>query len=308
MRELTRYKVIKIPEVEPLYKTEKGVAYCGDALKLIKRLPSESVNLIMTSPPFALTRKKAYDNINADKYIEWFLPFAYEFYRVLKSDGSLVVHIGGSWTKGKPVKNLYLFELLIKLCRDVKFYLAQDLYWFNKAKLPGPAQWVTVKRCRLKDAVDHLWWLSKTPYPKADNRKVLREYSESMQELLKDPNYYKPGVKRPSEHVISDKFYNENEGAIPANFFEFSNTNSQSRYLQMCRKNKTKPHPARYPLELPQFFIKFLTDEGDLVLDPFGGSNTTGEAAEKLNRRWMTFEIVQEYLESSKFRFGFTWR
>lgn len=280
-----------------------GRAYCGDSLDLIKRLPACSVNLIMTSPPFALIRKKAYDNVDSDAYIDWFMPFAHEFYRILCDDGSMVIHIGGSWVKGKPVKSLYLFELLIKLCNDLNFHLAQDIYWYNKAKLPSPAQWVTIKRCRLKDAVDHMWWLSKTPYPKADNREILKKYSASMRRLLNNPNYYKPNMRRPSQHVVSGDFYQKNKGAIPPNFFDFSNTNSQSRYIRMCRKHRVEPHPARYPLKLPLFFVKFLTDEGDLVLDPFGGSNTTGEAAEKLGRRWITIEIVPEYLESSKFRF-----
>lgn len=297
-------RILDIPGIEPFYQTSLGVAYCGDSLKLTKAIPSNYINLIMTSPPFALTRKKAYDNVDADKYVEWFMPFAYDFYRVLKPDGSLILHMGGSWVKGKPVKSLYLFELLLRLCKDVKFYLAQDLYWFNKAKLPGPAQWVTVNRWRLKDAVDHVWWLSKTTYPKANNKKVLIKYSKSMKELLQDPNYYKPNVERPSEHKISDKFYKKHNGAIPPNFFDFSNTNSQSKYLRMCRKYKMQPHPARYPIELPSFFIKFLTDKGDLVFDPFGGSNVTGQAAERLKRKWITFEIVPEYLEASKFRFN----
>ena len=289
--------------IDPYYRTSFGAAYCGDSQKLTKAIPSNSINLIMTSPPFALRRKKAYGNVAADEYVEWFMPFAYDFHRILRPDGSLVLHIGGSWVKGKPVKSLYLFELLLKLREDARFYLAQDFYWFNKAKLPGPAQWVTVKRCRVKDAVDHLWWLSKSATPKADNTKVLQKYSESMEDLLKDSDYYTPGVKRPSEHRITDKFHTKHKGAIPPNFFDFSNTNAQSKYLRMCRKYKTKPHPARYPLELPCFFIKFLTDKGDLVFDPFGGSNVTGKAAEVLERRWLTFEIVPEYLEASKFRF-----
>jgi len=291
--------------LEPYYKTSLGVAYCGDSLELTKAIPSNSINLIMTSPPFALTRKKVYGNIDADEYVEWFMPFAHDFHRILRPDGSLVIHIGGSWVKGKPVKNLYLFELLLRLCKDAQFYLAQDLYWYNRAKLPGPAQWVTVKRCRLKDAVDHVWWLSKTTNPKADNIKVLRKYSKSMGDLLQDPSYYKPDVERPSEHRISDKFYKSHKGAIPPNFFDFSNTNSQTKYLRMCRKYKIRPHPARYPLELPSFFIRLLTDKGDIVFDPFGGSNVTGKAAEMLKRRWITFEIVPEYLEASKFRFDF---
>jgi site-specific DNA-methyltransferase (cytosine-N4-specific) len=257
----------------------------------------------MTSPPFALVRKKAYDNVDADRYVEWFMQFSRDFHRILTPDGSLVLHMGGSWVKGKPIKSLYLFELLISLCKDAGFYLAQDLYWFNNAKLPSPAQWVTVKRCRLKDAVDHIWWLSKTPYPKANNRRVLARYSRSMRELLKDKEYYKPNVRRPSEHKISEKFYNRHRGAIPPNFFVFSNTDSQSRYLKMCRKHNIRPHPARYPPELPAFFISFLTNKGDLVLDPFGGSNVTGSVAETLKRRWITIEIMPEYLESSRFRF-----
>jgi len=296
-------RILDIPEMEPFYETSLGAAYCGDSLKLTKTIPSNYINLIMTSPPFALTRKKAYDNVDADNYVEWFIPFAHDFFRVLKPNGSLVIHMGGSWVKGKPVKSLYLFELLLRLCKNVGFYLAQDLYWFNRAKLPSPAQWVTVNRWRLKDAVDHVWWLSKTVYPKANNKKVLVKYSKSMKELLQDPNYYKPNTKRPSEHRISDKFYRKHKGAIPPNFFDFSNTNSQSKYLRMCRKHKIKPHPARYPLELPSFFIKFLTDTGELVFDPFGGSNVTGQAAESLKRRWITFEVVPGYLEASRFRF-----
>ena len=296
---------LKIPGIEPHYKTSLGVAYCGDSMNLTKAIPSDSINLIMTSPPFALTRKKRYGNVDADKYVEWFMPFAHDFYRILRPDGSLVVNIGSSWVRGKPVKSLYLFELLLRLCKDAKFHLAQDLYWFNKAKLPSPAQWVTVERIRLKDAVDHVWWLSKTTNPKADNTKVLQEYSDSMEQLLQDSNYYKPHIERPSEHRISDKFYEKHKGAIPPNFFDFANTNSQSRYLRKCREYKMAPHPARYPLELPTFFIKFLTEIGDIVFDPFGGSNTTGKAAEILKRRWITFEIIQEYLEASKFRFDF---
>jgi site-specific DNA-methyltransferase (cytosine-N4-specific) len=290
-------------EIKPLYATRLGGAFCGDALHLTARLPDEFVDLIVTSPPFALRRKKAYDNVDAGKYVKWFMPFAQEFYRVLKPEGSLVLHLGGSWTEKSPVKSLYTFELLLRLCKELHFNLAQDVYWFNKAKLPGPAEWVTIRKCRLKDAVDYLWWLSKTPYPKANNTYVLKEYSKSMKELLANPNYYKVNVKRPSEHVVSRNFHRKNKGAIPANFLDFPNTDSNSRYLRMCREHGVSPHPARFPLKIPLFFIKFLTNEGDLVLDPFGGSNTTGEAAERLRRHWLTFETSEAYLEASKFRF-----
>ena len=257
----------------------------------------------MTSPPFALQRKKRYGNKAPIEYVDWFIPFAEEFKRILKPTGSLVIHIGGSWVKGRPEKSLYQYELLVKLCKEIGFHLAQDLYWFNRAKLPGPAQWVTVNRWRLKDAVDQIFWLSKTPYPKANNKRVLKEYSPAMKELLNDKNYYKPNVSRPSEHRISDKFYNGNEGAIHPNIFEFSNTSSQDRYIRFCRTYGIRPHPARYPIKLPEFFIKFLTNRNSMILDPFAGSNVTGEAAERLGRKWISVEKKENYIRSSLFRF-----
>jgi len=293
----------RVKGFEPYYTTKCGAAYLGDSLNILKNIPRDSVNLIMTSPPFALQRKKKYGNVNAKDYPEWFIQFAQEFKRILKPNGSLVIHIGGSWMKGKPVKSIYQYELLVKMHNELGFCLAQDMYWFNRAKLPGPAQWVTVNRLRLKDSVDQIWWLSKTPNPQADNRRVLKDYSDAMKELLSNNNYYKPNVTRPSEHRISAKFYNGHKGAIPPNIFEYSNTDSQSKYIKLCRKYGVKLNPARYPVQLPEFFIKFLTGPGDKVLDPFAGSNATGEAAEKNGRKWISVDTEYEYLRGSMLRF-----
>lgn len=285
---------------KPYYKTERGAAYLGDALELIKDLDPESVNLILTSPPFALTRKKEYGNKDSDEYVEWFLEFAREFKRVLKTNGSFVLDLGGAYLPGAPVRSLYQYELLIRLCKEVGFFLAQEFFHYNPARLPSPAEWVTVRRVRVKDAVNVVWWLSPSENPKADNRKVLRPYSDSMKSLLK--NGYKPKL-RPSGHDISNKFGKDNAGAIPPNLMELANTESNSSYLRMCGENDIKPHPARFPAAFPEFFINFTTDTNDVVLDPFGGSNTTGYMAEKLGRRWLSFEIREEYLKSSIFRF-----
>ena len=281
------------------YKTGFGAAFLGDSIKLCRDLPDMSIDLIMTSPPFALRRKKEYGNVAADEYIEWFQPFAEEFYRVLKPKGSLVIDIGGSWIQGLPTRSIYQYELLLSLVR-MGFHLCQDFFWYNPAKLPSPAEWVNVRRIRVKDAVDPIWWLSKDPFPRANNRKVLKEYSNSMQQLLL--NGYKPKL-RPSGHDITSKFSRDHGGAIPPNILIAANTESNSRYLRSCKEAGITPHPARYPLKLPEFFIKFLTDEGDIVLDPFAGSNVTGEASEKLRRRWLSFEIVENYVVGSKFRF-----
>lgn len=297
--------------VRSYYETKLGAAYLGDCLELIKFLPDKSVSLIVTSPPFALHRKKEYGNVEPGEYVPWFSPFADQFHRVLTDNGSLVIHIGGSWIPGEPSKSLYTYKLLLHLCEDKGFRLAQDFYWYSPAKLPAPAEWVNVRRIRVKDAVEFVWWLSKSPFPKADNRKVLKPYSESMRVLLKEG--YKAKL-RPSGHDISTNFSQDRGGAIPPNVFktedqqpsnwlEISNTESNSQYLRLCRQFDVKPHPARYPEAIPDFFIRFLTNDGEAVLDPFGGSNTTGAAAEKLGRKWMTFEIHGDYLRGSMFRF-----
>jgi DNA modification methylase len=282
----------------PFYETEHGAAYVGDAIDLLRLIPSSQIDLIMTSPPFALQRKKEYGNPAPEEYVNWFLPFADEFWRVLKEEGSLVIHIGGSWQKGKPVRALYHIELLMRLCE--RFYLAQEFYWFNPSKLPTPAEWVTVRRIRAKDAVDPVWWLSKSPFPKANNRNVLKEYSSSMLELLEKG--YRAKL-RPSGHNISTKFQRNLGGAIPPNLLIIPNTDSNSYYFKACKSAGLKPNPARYPTKLPEFFIRFLTEENDVVLDPFGGSNATGEAAERWGRSWICFEINEEYLKGSRFRF-----
>ena len=284
------------------YKTQFGSAYLGDALELLDIIDKGSVDLIMTSPPFALRRKKEYGNVDAEKYVEWFLPFAEKFFDVLNPKGSLVIDIGGSWISGKPIRSLYHYELLLSLCRipNRKFYLAQEFFWYNPARLPTPAEWVNVRRERVKDAVNCIWWLSKEPHPKANNRNVLQPYSDSMRELLK--NGYKAKL-RPSGHNISTKFSRDNGGAIPPNLLEIANTESNSKYLRACRQFGLKPHPARFPAAIPEFFMKLLTDSNDLVVDPFAGSNVTGEVAERLNRKWIAFELIEEYLKGSRFRF-----
>ncbi len=293
-------KRLKKETLTPLYQTDFGQAYLGDSLELMKQLPDSSINLILTSPPFALTRQKEYGNKLEQEYIDWFLQFSKEFYRLLKDDGSLVIDLGGAYLPGFPIRSIYQYELLVRLCREQNFFLAQEFFHYNPARLPTPAEWVTVRRIRVKDSVNIVWWLSKTKNPKSDNRQVLKPYSDSMKALLK--NGYKAQL-RPSGHDISDKFGNDNGGAIPPNLLELSNTESNSYYMKRSKELGVKSHPARFPKEFADFFIKFTTNIGDLVLDPFAGSNTTGSVAEKLERKWMAIEINEDYLENSKIRF-----
>lgn len=284
----------------PYYKTDYGVCYLGDSLNLMRRLPDQCVNLILTSPPFALTRKKEYGNKSHSEYVDWFLEFAKEFKRILVPDGSFVLDMGGAYIPGSPIRSIYQYELLVALVNEVGFKLAQEFFHYNPSRLPTPAEWVTVRRVRVKDSVNVVWWLSVSDNPKSDNRKVLKPYSNSMKDLLK--NGYKAKL-RPSGHDISTKFNRDNNGAIPPNLLAIANTESNSAYLKRCKESGIKPHPARFPQSFADFFIKFLTVDGDIVLDPFSGSNTVGFVAENLKRRWVSIDLVEEYVRGSMLRF-----
>jgi len=295
--------VPKESSIQEFYRTNLGKMYCGNSLDYLFNVAEEgSVDLIMTSPPFGLVRKKKYGNEDADKYCDWFRPFAEGFKRVLKDTGSLVIDIGGAWIPGSPTRSLYHFELVVMLVKEYGFHLCQEHYWWNPSKLPTPAEWVNVRRVRVKDAVNTVWWLSKTPFPKANNRRILSPYSDSMLELLENGYQAK---ERPSGHVISDKFSKNNGGAVPPNLLAIANTESSGQYQDFCREHGFPIHPARFPDQLPEYFIRFLTDPGDFVLDPFGGSCVTGKVAENLNRNWACVELNAGYLQGAISRFEF---
>lgn len=302
-----------------------------------KHLADDSVQLFFTSPPFALHRKKEYGNKASSEYVAWFREFAEVMWQKLRPDGSLVIDLGGAWNKGAPTRSLYQFKLLIELCEglgDRSFHLAQDFYWHNPSKMPLPAQWVNVERIRVKDSVNVIWWLSKSERPKANNRKVLKPYSRDM-ELLLERQAYNGGRRPGGARVNGETWKRRHAGAIPPsaieadfnsngssdrgsdedNFLVRGGSESASRYHRACSallarygddprvRDWFRKHPARFPLQIPEFFVSFLTDKGDLVVDPFAGSNVSGQAAEDAGRKWKAFELHRYYLEPSVARF-----
>jgi DNA modification methylase len=293
-----------MPEkMTPLYHTVFGKAFVGDALDLLDCIKDDSINLVITSPPFALLREKEYGNKPQEEYVDWLTQFARKVKRILRENGSFILDLGGAYEKGKPIRSLYNYRILIKFCDDLGFNLAEEFFWYNPAKLPSPIEWVNKRKIRVKDSVNTVWWFSKSDFPKADVKNVLVPYSDRMKKLLQDSDkFYKPN-KRPSGHDISSGFGKSNGGAIPPNLLQIPNTESTSQYLRYCKLCGVKGHPARFPAKLPQFFIEFLTDPDDVVLDIFAGSNATGEAAERLKRKWIAFELDRDYLAASMFRF-----
>ena len=299
--------MMDFPRDTRVYTTRRGLQLCGDSAELLACLPDQSVDLVLTSPPFALLRKKTYGNEEQDQYVEWLGRFGAAAYRVLKESGSFVLDLGGAYQRGKPVRSLYNYRVLLDFCDRLGYELAEEFFWFNPAKLPSPIEWVNKRKIRAKDAVNTVWWFSRCAEPKADVTRVLAPYSERMKTLLKDPErFYRP-KERSSGHDIAKAFGKENGGAIPSNLLQIPNTESNSAYLRLCKMLGRDSHPARFPSALPQFFIKFLTDPGDIVLDIFSGSNTTGQAAEQLSRRWLSMELDREYAALSAVRFMNRW-
>ncbi len=311
-RELSLDHPTRLIPKAPFFTSRLGAAYCGDSMEVLQALPSASDNLVVTSPPYALHFKKAYGNEHKDRYVKWFLPVAKEIQRVLTDDVSFVLNIGGSYNQGTPTRSIYHFKLLIALVEEIGFHLAQECFWYNPAKMPVPAEWVTVRRIRVRDSVEYVWWLSKTPCPKASNLNVLKEYSEDMIRLNRNGVR---GTTRPSGHVIRESFdkiaaggaippnVTEAEFDIPESMMKMGNNSANDLYTKRCKEEGIKIHPARFPALLPRFFTKLLTDPNDLVLDPFAGSLTAGAVAEQLDRRWLAGEAVEEYLKAGIFRF-----
>jgi DNA modification methylase len=293
----------ELPSDQKVYETDYGLQVSGDSRNILKLLPDESVDLIVTSPPFALLRQKSYGNEEQAAYVAWLSDFGEAAKRVLKQTGSFVLDLGGAYERGRPVRSLYNFRVLLDFCDRLKYNLAEEFFWYNPAKLPAPIEWVNKRKIRVKDAVNTVWWFSKGTYPKADVTKVLTPYSERMKTLLRNPEkFYRP-KERPSGHDIAAAFGKENRGAIPSNLLQIPNTESNSHYLRMCKLLGRTSHPARFPAALPRFFIEFLTELGDCVVDIFSGSNTTGSVAEELGRNWLSIDLDREYAALSALRF-----
>jgi DNA modification methylase len=292
---------------QKIYCTDRGMQVCGESRDVLSQLPGDSVDLIITSPPFALLREKSYGNESQADYVEWLVGFGSAAARVLRRTGSFVLDLGGAYERGRPVRSIYNYRVLVEFCDKLGYRLAEEFFWYNPAKLPSPIEWVNKRKIRVKDSVNTVWWFCKSDFPKADVNKVLAPYSPRMNALLKNATkFYKPKL-RPSGHDISRRFDKDNGGAIPSNLLQIANTDSNSHYLRLCKAHGFESHPARFPEALPQFFIKFLTDPGDMVLDIFSGSNTTGFVAERLGRRWMSIDLNRQYAIASTLRFMEDW-
>lgn len=286
-----------------IFTTPKGVALFSSCEDAVAYIDDASVNLLFGSPPYPLIKPREYGNVSSEQYVSWFLHLAEKWPRIMAKDGSIVINLADVYEKGRPVISTYQEELLLRLKRELGVNLIGKFYWESPSKLPVPKTWVAVRRVRVKASVEQLYWLSFSEQPYADNRNVLRPYGRTMKRTLARGGENRD-ITTPSGHQLREKaFRRDNGGSIQGNLLIFPSVEKNRQYLQGCRSEGLPVHPARFPRELPDFFLRLLTREGDCVYDPTAGSLVTGEVAEALGRHWIASENKLEYILGGRHRF-----
>ena len=284
-----------------VFETTDGVALAANVEDAAGVVLPGSVDLLFTSPPFPLLSGKEYGTSTTAEWLEWMTGLVADWRDLLAPTGSMIFHLGEVYYRGLPVVSQYAERLAIKLEDELGLYRPGHLYWENTGR-KGPLVWCGIRRVRINHSVEPLLWLSKEPHCAADNRRVLRPYADRTRQQYLGQRF--EPAKRPNGMIYGeDSFSKDNGGAIPGNVIRCGNVSGMDAYSRACRAAGIKVHPARMPPKVAEFCIKLTTDEGDVVMDPFFGSGTTGAAATKLKRRFIGVERSLVYLDGAALRF-----
>jgi site-specific DNA-methyltransferase (adenine-specific) len=250
---------------------------CGDCEDILRAFPSNSIDLIVTSPPYADRRAKIYGGVHPDKYVQWFLPKSKEFLRVLKRTGTLVLNIKERVYEGE--RHTYVLELILGMRRQGWLW-TEEFVWHKKNCYPG--KWPN----RFRDAWERCLQFNKT--------KKFRMYQDEVMVPMGD--WAKTRLKRLGDNDIV-RFESQVRSGFGKNISNWQNREMAypSNVLHLATECSNKNHSATFPLSLPDWFIKLFTKDGDVVLDPFIGSGTSAVAAKKLNRNYIGIDVNSEY-------------
>ena len=246
----------------------------GDCLAVLPRIPADSVDLIITSPPYADSRKSTYGGIHPDRYVEWFLPISAELWRVLKPDGTFILNIKEKVVDGE--RHTYVIELILEM-RKQGWLWTEEFIWHKKNCYPG--KWPN----RFRDSWERCLQFNK--------QKKFNMYQESVMVPMGD--WAKARLKNLSE---TDKRRDESRaqsgfGKNVSNWLGRAMA-YPTNVLHLATESSNKNHSAAFPIELPKWFIKLFSEEGDLILDPFVGSGTSAVAAKMLNRHYLGLSLI----------------
>lgn len=291
------------PEMAILgFSTKLGVAIWGSCERVFGGSFNEPITLCVTSPPYLLRKPRAYGNPSDEReYIDFICRSMEPVVKNLVKGGSVCLNISNDvFEQGSPARSMYVERLLLDLHDRLGLHLMDRLIWENPNKPPGPIAWASKQRVQLNVGYEPVYWMTNDPMSvRSDNRRVLQAHTESHLKLIRGG-----GEKRDSSacdgayNIRAGKsFANETAGKIPRNIIKISSTCHDKRALSKIARELGLPvHGATMPLGLAKFLIQFLSEEGDLVVDTFGGWVRTGKAAEELNRRWMVSELMGEYV------------
>ncbi|WP_278636126.1 DNA-methyltransferase [Capnocytophaga sputigena] len=254
----------------------------GDSTEVLKTLPDNSIDLIVTSPPYADQRKSTYGGISPDKYVEWFLPISEQLLRVLKPSGTFVLNIKEKVVEGE--RSTYVMELILAM-RKQGWLWTEEFIWHKKNSYPG--KWPN----RFRDAWERLLQFNKSKKFAMYQEEVMvpmGDWAKSRLKNLSDTDKRRDNSKVGSGFGKNISNWIDREKAYPTNV------------LHLATECNNKKHSAAFPEELPEWFIKLFTKEGDMVLDPFAGSGTTLFVAERMGRSAIGIEIMEDYYKMIK--------
>lgn len=288
------------------FSTALGVAVWGDCREVFDTLDAPLM-LCVTSPPYPVAKGRAYSAPDEAAYIDFIVRSLEPIVRHMAPEGSICLNISNDiFRRGTPARSMYCEELLLALRDRLGLSLMDRLIWSNPSKAPGPVQWASVHRVQLNVAYEPIYWLAIDPLRvKADNRRVLEPHSERHLRLIAQGGErrdaaYTDGAYR----VHPGRFGKRTHGRIPRNILTHGHRCADAdAYRRDARRLGLPVHGAMQPLSIPDFLIRFLSEAGDVVVDPFGGRATTAMAAERLGRRWIVAERAIDYLRAGAERF-----
>lgn len=288
------------------FSTKLGVAVWGDCHDIFGCL-GDTVTLCITSPPYPLAKARAYGGPSEAEYADFIVRALEPIVRHMAPDGSLCLNVSNDiFEHGKPSRSMYCERLVLALHEKLGLSLMDRLVWSNPAKPPGPVAWASIKRVQLNVGYEPIYWFAIDPMRvKSNNRRVLEQHTERHLRLLK-----RGGVDREASYsdgayrLHPGRFGKMTEGRIPRNVItRGAGCPDANAYRRDARALGLPVHGAMWPLSIPDFLVRFLSDVGDLVVDPFGGRITTGMAAERNGRRWLVAERVLDYARGGAERF-----
>ena len=289
------------------FSTRLGLAIFGRCESVLAGL-DQPITLVVTSPPYPLRKPRNYGGPNdVDEYIDFITRAVEPLVKRLAPGGSLCLNLSNDvFEPGIPSRSMYRERLLITLCDRFGLHKMDTLIWSNPSKAPGPVAWASKKRVQLNVGYEPIDWLTNDPTKvRSDNRRVLEAHTRRHLALIQRGGEARDQVYSDGAYRIhAGRFGNHTAGRIPTNVLMRGHRCLDAvQYRNDARRLGLPVHGARQPLSIADFLVRFLSDVGDLIVDPFGGTVTTGMAAERLGRRWLVVEAMLDYLRASAERF-----